>query len=97
MRIFLLEYLFFIANIFAIMVSISAASLFYITYKYERQLRVFWRGIGFCLMALSFMLLILEHKYAFFGPPAVLALMFGFYSIFRGVRAEPSLQHLLKQ
>jgi hypothetical protein len=96
MEIFLWEYLFFVVAAFVILVSSSAASLFFVTYRYEKILQVFWRAIGFCAIAISFVMLILERKFALFGLPAIAFQLFGFYSIFRGVKAEPSLSHLKK-
>ncbi|MFZ6015937.1 MAG: hypothetical protein ACOYUZ_06345 [Patescibacteria group bacterium] len=96
MQIFLLEYLFFVVGVFIIVTCFSAASLFFVTYRYERQLLQVWRAIGFCALAVSFLLLILERKFASFGLLAVVFQLFGFYSIFRGVKAEPSLKHLTK-
>lgn len=96
MELFLLEYLYFVAGVFVILVSVSAASLFFITYRYETSLQLIWRAIGFCAIAVSFLLLILERKFPVFGLPAIAIQMFGFYSIFRGVKAEPILSHLQK-
>jgi len=96
MMVFFLEYLNFVVAAFIITVTLSAAGLFFIAYKYETNLRVIWRAIGFCAIALSFFLFILERKFALFGLPAIAIQLFGFYSIYRGIGAEPSLQQLLK-
>lgn len=96
MQIFLQEYLFFVVAAFAILVSVASASLFLLTYKYEQQLRTVWRAVGFLELALAFFLLVLERKFPVFELPALGVLLIGFYSIYKGVLAEPVLSHLQK-
>jgi len=94
MDIFWLEYLHFIVAIFAILVSISSAALFLLTYRYERQLQTFWRALGFTALAVAYLLFIIERKEALFEGAALVIWFLGFVSIYKGVRAEPKLSHL---
>ncbi|HRY60001.1 MAG TPA: cache domain-containing protein [Patescibacteria group bacterium] len=91
---FWLEFFYFIVSAFAILVSISAASLFALTFRFEKRLRTVWRATGFFALALSFFLLILERKFSQVGLVALLVEFIAFYCIFRGVLEEPILSHL---
>ncbi len=97
MELLIWEYLFFATAAFVILVSSAAASLFFVTYRYEKKLQAFWRAIGFIAIALAFIMLILDRKYPVFTLPALLFQLFGFYSIFRGVKSQPNLNQLKKQ
>ncbi len=97
MRIFAFEFFFFVVSVFAILVCISTAVLFAITYRFEKKLRTIWRALGFMLLAISCFFFILERKYLDVEIISVLIFAFaavGLYSIFRGVRAEPLLSQL---
>ncbi|HRY59797.1 MAG TPA: cache domain-containing protein [Patescibacteria group bacterium] len=91
---FWLEYLYFVVSIFAILVGISAASLFVITMRAEKKLKTIWRALGFSLIALSFLLFILERKYSIIGIAALITEVFAFFSIYKGVSSEPDLTPL---
>ncbi|MFH1426081.1 MAG: cache domain-containing protein [Candidatus Kerfeldbacteria bacterium] len=97
MTVFFFEYVFFIVSIFAILVSVSSAALFLLTYEYEKQLRTIWRAAGFFLLAIAFLIYIIERKYydvELVGVIAITVEMIGLYSIYKGVRAEPILSQL---
>ncbi|MBI2551154.1 hypothetical protein HYV73_02295 [Candidatus Uhrbacteria bacterium] len=94
MYIFWLEFTHYVMAVFAVLVCVSSASLFLTTYKYEKQLKTVWRIIGFFSLAFAFFLFILERKYPGLGLPALAVQLFGFFSIYKGVLAEPSLIHL---
>lgn len=96
MNYFWLEYFHFDAVMLGILVTISAGSLFFLTLRYERKLRTIWRTVGFFGLALAFFLLILERKFPSLGLPALLIQLLGFFSIWRGVRAEPKLSLLAR-
>lgn len=91
---FWLEYLHFDAMMLGILVSVSSAALFLLTYRYEKRLRTIWRSLGFLSLAAAFFLFILERKFPGVGLPALLIELFGFFSIYKGVRAEPQLKIL---
>ena len=93
---FWLEFFYFIVAAFAILVSISAASLFILTFRFERRLRTVWRATGFLLLALAFFILVLERKYSQVALMALVVEFLAFFCIFRGVLAEPILSHLGK-
>ncbi|MFC1633177.1 cache domain-containing protein [Patescibacteria group bacterium] len=92
--IFWQEYLHFLAAIIAILVSISAAFLFFLVSRREKQLRTVWRPFGFLALAIAFFLFILERKYPGFALAAIIIEVIGFFAIFRGVLAEPVLSQL---
>lgn len=94
MSIFLYEFFYFLACSLAILVSISSAVLFFITYRQEKNLQTGWRAIGFLLLAGAFLFLIVERKNAATGIFAVAIEAISFFLIFRGVLAEPKLLHL---
>lgn len=94
MGLFWLEYLHFIVAIFAILVSVSATALFFLTYRTEAKLTTAWRAIGFASLALGFFLLILERKFPGVGIFALAVEAFGFYGILRGVSADLNLSKL---
>lgn len=94
MSLFWQEFLFFIASAFGILVSLSSATLFFITAQAERQLRTVWRAVGFSALAVSFFLFILERKFSIVGLAALLTQAFGFIAIYLGVFAEPKLSQL---
>lgn len=97
MTVFFFEYVFFIVSIFAILVSVSTAALFLITYQYEKQLRTIWRAAGFFLLAIAFFIYIIERKYVdveLIGVFGITLEMIGLFSIYKGVRAEPVLSQL---
>ena len=96
MVLFWYEIAHFLTAIFGILVSISAAALFFLVIRYERQLQTLWRAIGFSALAIAMLLFILERKFAFLGIPALLAQAFAFISIYIGVFAEPKLSQLLE-
>lgn len=91
MSYFWLEYLHFDAMMLGILVSVSSAALFLLTYKYEKRLRTIWRSLGFLSLAVAFFLFILERKFPALGLPALFVELLGFFSIYKGVRAEPQL------
>jgi hypothetical protein len=80
--------------VFAMLVCLSSATLFLITYKYEKQLRTVWRSVGFITLAIAFLFFILERKYPGLGIAALAIQLVGFFSIYKGVLAEPSIVHL---
>jgi len=96
MIIFFYEFLHFLSSSLAILVCISSAALFIITYRYERKLRTGWRAAGFLLLALAFLLFVLERKEPMFEILAVTIEAIAMFSIFKGVLAEPKLIHLRK-
>jgi len=96
-QIFLFEYLHFLTASFAILVSVSAAILFLLTFNYEKKLRTAWRAAGFIALAVAFFFFILERKFADFALPGLLLELLGFYSIYKGILAEPKLSHLQKE
>ncbi len=81
---------------FAILVTISSAILFYLTQRVEGSTNTYWRAFGFASLALSYMLFILERKFPSFGLLAVLIEFLGLVFIFIGVRSETSLLNLQK-
>jgi len=95
MQIFLYEFSYFLAASLAILVSISAFALFILTYRYEKKLLTVWRALGFILLALAFLFLIWERKEPAVGILAVIIQAFALYSIYRGVKGEPKLVHLV--
>lgn len=94
MNLFWLEYLHFIVAIFAILVSVSAATLFLLTYRTEAQLTTVWRAVGFSALAAAFFLFILERKFGGFGLIAIAVELFGFFGIYKGVTADLNLSKL---
>lgn len=94
MSIFWYEFFYYLSASLAILVSVSAATLFMVTFRYERQMNTVWRILGFTLLALTFLFLILERKEPSIVIITLLLQIFAFYSIFRGVLAEPKLLHL---
>jgi len=96
MNLFWLEFFYFVAAIFGVLVSIAAAALFLLTYRYERQTQTVWRAIGFIALAIAFIAYILGRKYPEVQLVAIIIELFGFFAIFTGVRAEPNLSHLRK-
>jgi len=96
MSIFWYEFLYFLIIAFGILVSVSIAVLFIVTYRYERRMRTAWRFIGFIALAIALLFFIIQRK-----EPSVLLISliiqaFAFYAILRGVLAEPSITHLKK-
>lgn len=96
MQIFLYEFSYFLAASLAILVSFSAFALFILTFRYERKLQTVWRALGFLLLAIAFLLLILERKEASVAIIAVIVQAFALFSIYRGVAKEPKLVHLIE-
>lgn len=94
MEILIWEYLFFLTAVFVVLVSSSAASLFFVAYRYEKKSQTFWRAFGFTAIALAFIMLILDRKYPVFTLPALLFQLVGFYSIFRDVKSQLNLAQL---
>ena len=95
MQIFLYEFSYFLAASLAILVSLSAFSLFILTFRYERKLQTVWRALGFILLGLAFLLLIWERKSPGVNIFALVVEVLALASIFRGVQAEPKLAHLV--
>lgn len=94
MNIFWWEFIYFIVAAFAILVSISAASLFYLVIIYERQLKTVWRAVGFSALSIAFLLFILERKFPSVEFGALIVQAIGFIGIYLGVFAEPKLSQL---
>lgn len=94
MSIFWYEYLHFIAASLAIVVSVASAVLFIITFKYEKTLKTAWRAIGFFMLAIAFLFFILERKAPSLELIAVTINAFAFFSLYKGIRAEPNIEHL---
>lgn len=78
----------------ALLMSTSAAILFWITYYREHKLRAAWRAAGFLGLAMSFALKI----FSIWLPQVLFAALilepFAFFAIYRGVYYEPILTHL---
>lgn len=94
MSIFLYEFFYFLASSLAILVCISSAVLFFITYRHEKKTQTGWRAIGFLLLAGAFLFLIVERKSPAMEIFAVAVEAIAFFMIFRGVLAEPKILHL---
>lgn len=96
MTLFWYEIAHFLIAIFGILVTVSAATLFFLVIRYERQLQTLWRAIGFSAVALGLLLFIFERKFPILELPALFVQAFGFISIYIGVFAEPKLSQLLQ-
>jgi hypothetical protein len=96
MSIFWYEYLHFIAASLAIVVSIASAVLFIITFRYEKTIKTVWRAVGFLLLAIAFLFFILERKAPNLELMAISINLLAFFSLYKGIRAEPSIEHLKK-
>lgn len=96
MIIFIYEFLHFLAASLAILVSVSSAALFIITFRYERKLQTGWRALGFLFLALAYLFFIFERKYPGLEIFALFIETIALFSIFKGVLAEPKLIHLRK-
>jgi len=94
MNIFWFEFVNFLVAIFAITVSVSTATLFFITYSHEKTIRNVWRAVGFLLLAVGFFVYILERKFGMVGIAGVIIEALAMFAIYRGVYASPSLLHL---
>lgn len=94
MTYFWFEYLYFIAAILAILVSTSAAILFFTTRKTEKSTKTSWRAYGFLSLSLAFFLYILVSKSENFILVAILAELAALSMILRGLWEEPFLAHL---
>ena len=64
MSIFWYEFLYFLVIAFGILVSISIAILFIVTYRYERRMRTAWRFIGFIALAIALLFFIIRNGIA---------------------------------
>lgn len=96
MNLFMHEYFFFVSSTVGILVSVSAASLFFFAAQYERKLRSSKRTLGFSILAISFFLSILERRFINFGIATSILEVIGFALICIGVIQEPILTHLSK-
>lgn len=96
MTLFWYEIAHFLIAIFGMLVGVSAAALFFLVIRYERQLQTLWRAIGFSALAVAFLLFIFERKFPVIGIPALAVQAFAFISIYIGVFAEPKLSQLLE-
>lgn len=96
MTLFWFEIAHFLIAIFGILVAVSAAALFFLVIRYERQLQTLWRAIGFTSLALTFLLFIFERKFPVLELPALITQAFAFSSIYIGVFSEPKLSQLLQ-
>lgn len=94
MNLFLYEYLFFISSIVAILVSVSASSLFFLAAMYEKKLLSARRAVGFAVVGVAFLVGILERKSGAVGFGKILLEVIGFTIIALGVIQEPDLSHL---
>lgn len=94
MDLFLHEYFFFVSSITAILVSVSSASLFFLASQYERKLRSTKRAFGFAVLALAFLMGIVERRFTGFSLATAFLETVGIILIALGVMAEPSLMHL---
>lgn len=94
MNLFLHEYFFFVSSIVAILVCVSAASLFFLAVQYEKKLRSSKRALGFSILAIAYLLGILERRFLNFGIAGNLLEVIGLALICFGVIAEPILSHL---
>jgi len=97
MSIFVYEFVFYVASVFAAVVCIASGTLFFIAFRHERLTRSGWRTIGFFLLSVAFFFLILERKNPVFGLFGVLCEMGGTWAIYRGVMASPSLVQLAQE
>ncbi len=96
MTLFWYEIAHFLIAIFGILVAVSAAALFFLVIRYERQLQTLWRAIGFTALSVAFLLFIFERKFPILELPALVTQAFAFISIYIGVFAEPRLSQLLQ-
>lgn len=96
MSLFWFEIAHFLIAIFGILVGVSAAALFFLVIRYERQLQTLWRAIGFSALGVAFLLFIFERKFPIVGTPALIVQAIAFISIYIGVFAEPKLSQLLQ-
>jgi len=94
MNLFLHEYFYFVSSIIAILVCVSAASLFFLAVQYEKKLKSSKRALGFSILALAYLLGILERRFLNFGIAGNILEVIGLAFICFGVIAEPLLSHL---
>jgi len=96
MDIFTFEFLHFIVAIFALLVSVSASTLFYNAFRREHHSLLIIRSLGFIALAVAFALFVFERKFPGLALTAVVVEFIGFFAIALGVIAAPKLSQLLK-
>jgi len=94
MVLFVWEFIHFFAAMIAIVLGISAASLFYKTYQSEYSTKTVWRSLGFATIVVAFLLLILERKYPFLAIGSAASHAVAFILIYIGILTETSVSQL---
>ncbi len=96
MSVISLQDIYFVTMLFAALISLTGAALFYQAYRKESALQAPWRAIGFGALSVAFLCAIIQLRWPFVYELQLLLEAFGFIAIYRGMTVDPYVSYLQK-